>query len=110
MALLKSAGYKFILGGRIKKEVGAVKDWLFGLAKQNGCIYQKSQADGEKLIVSYSEKRAAKDAINRQRGIDRLEKAYRNGKVSKKNINPDFVNVSPKNFLRTKERYVDGVS
>lgn len=23
---------------------------------------------------------------------------------------PDFVNVSPKNFLRTKERYVDGVS
>lgn len=87
MALLKSAGYKFILGGRIKKEVGAVKDWLFGLAKQNGCIYQKSQADGEKLIVSYSEKRAAKDAINRQRGIDRLEKAYRNGKVSKKNIN-----------------------
>ncbi len=29
IALLKSAGYKFILGGRIKKEAESVKDWLF---------------------------------------------------------------------------------
>ena len=30
--------------------------------------------------------------------------------LSIKGVTPDFVNVSPKNFLRTKERYVDGVS
>ena len=87
ITLLKSAGYKFILGGRIKKEVESVKDWLFSLKKENGCVHQKPMTNGERLIVSYSEKRADKDALNRKKGIDRLEKAYKSGKVSKRNIN-----------------------
>lgn len=87
IALLKSAGYKFILGGRIKKEAESVKDWLFSLKKVNGCVHQKPMANGERLIVGYSEKRAEKDALNRKKGIDRLEKAYKSGKVSKRNIN-----------------------
>ena len=84
ITLLKSAGYKFILGGRIKKEVESVKDWLFSLKKENGCVHQKPMTNGERLIVSYSEKRADKDALNRKKGIDRLEKAYKSGKVSKR--------------------------
>lgn len=87
ITLLKSAGYKFILGGRMKKEAGAVKDWIFALERKDGGVYQRHIADGERLVVGYSEKRAAKDAHNRQRGIERLEKAYRSGKVSKRNIN-----------------------
>ena len=87
ISLLKSARYKFILGGRIKKEVESVKEWLCALTKENGCVHQKPMAYGERLIVSYSEKRACKDALNRKKGIDRLEKAYKNGKISKRNIN-----------------------
>lgn len=87
IALLKTAGYKFVLGGRIKKEVDPVKEWLFGLEKINGAVHSKDMPDGERIIVSYSQKRAAKDAFNRERGIQRLEKAYGSGKVSKKNIN-----------------------
>jgi hypothetical protein len=85
--LLKSAGYTFILGGRIKKEAGMVKDWLFSLESQDGAVYERKMDNGERIIVSYSAKRAAKDAFNRQRGIERLQKAYKSGKVSKKNIN-----------------------
>ena len=85
--LLTSAGYKFILGGRIKKEADKVKDWLFSLETVNGSVHDTTNANGERIIVSYSDKRAAKDAFNRIRGIERLEKAYKSGKVSKKNIN-----------------------
>lgn len=87
IALLKSAGYKFILGGRIKKEVGQVKEWLFSLERTNGHVYERAVNDDERLIVSFSEKRAAKDAHNRLKGIQRLENAYKSGKVSKRNIN-----------------------
>jgi len=37
--------------------------------------------------VSYSDKRAAKDAYNRNRGLQRLEKRIQSGKLSKANIN-----------------------
>lgn len=33
IALLKQAGYKFILGGRIKKESKSVQDWALSLEK-----------------------------------------------------------------------------
>ena len=41
----------------------------------------------ERIIVSYSDARARKDANNRERGIARLRKSYASGKVNKKNIN-----------------------
>ena len=87
ISLLKSAGYKFILGGRIKKEADKVKEWLFALEKRNGAVYDCILNSDERIIASYSEKRATKDSYNRQKGIERLEKSYKSGKVNKKNIN-----------------------
>ena len=87
ISLLKSAGYKFILGGRIKKEADKVKEWLFSLEKRNGAVYDCILDSDERIIASYSEKRASKDSYNRQKGIERLEKYYKSGKVNKKNIN-----------------------
>lgn len=40
--LLKKAGYKFILGGRIKKETKAIQDWVLSLPKQEGKLNEKS--------------------------------------------------------------------
>ena len=42
---------------------------------------------GRRLLVGYSESRARKDAHNREKGIRRLEKAYRAGRLNKENIN-----------------------
>ncbi len=41
----------------------------------------------ERIIVSYSEQRAAKDRHNRDKGIQRLRKAYSSGKIKKQNVN-----------------------
>lgn len=85
--LLKKAGYKFILGGRIKKETKAIQDWVLSLPKQEGKLNEKIINGDERVVISYSESRAAKDRHNRDKGIQRLRKAYSSGKISKKNVN-----------------------
>ena len=87
IALLKAAGYKFILGGRIKKESAAVQDWVLSLEKDSRKLHETSINGDERIIISYSDERAGKDRRNRERGIQRLRKAYASGRISKKNIN-----------------------
>ena len=45
------------------------------------------KGQNRRLIVQYSDKRAAKDRYNRERGIKRLEKKVASGKLTKANIN-----------------------
>jgi len=85
--LLRDAGYKYIIGGRIRNEKKPVKDWIVSIEKKNGVFMEKVRDNGERLIVGYSEERARKDAYNRSRGVDRLRKAYGSGKLSKDNVN-----------------------
>ena len=85
--LLKEAGYKFILAGRIKKESEPVRDWVLSLPKDPAVLHETTINGNERIIVSYSPARAAKDAKNREKGIARLRKSYASGKVNKKNIN-----------------------
>jgi len=84
--LLESAGYKYILGARIKNESEKIKRWMLSLNKSEGVFNEKKINDG-RLIVGYSSKRAKKDKYNRDKGIKRLEAAYKNGKVTKEHIN-----------------------
>ena len=42
---------------------------------------------GRRLLVGYTDDRAKKDAYNREKGIRRLEKAYKHGALTKGNIN-----------------------
>ena len=85
--LLKAAGYKFILAGRIKKESEPVRDWVMSLPKDPKRLHETTINEDERIIVSYSEERAKKDRHNRDKGIERLRKSYASGKVNKKNIN-----------------------
>ena len=85
--LLKAAGYKFILAGRIKKESEAVRDWVLSLPKDTALLHETVINGDERIIISYSESRAAKDAHNREKGIKRLRDAYASGKITKRNIN-----------------------
>jgi len=43
--------------------------------------------DGSKLIVSYKKARAINDFKNRQRGLEKLEKKIKSGKLTKQHIN-----------------------
>lgn len=87
ITLLKQAGYKFILGGRIKKESKVVQDWVLSLKKDPHKHNETVINGNERIIVSYSDQRAAKDRHNRDKGIQRLRKAYSSGKINKRNVN-----------------------
>ena len=87
VALLQEAGYKYILGARIKNEGASVKQWILSLEKKDKTSYEHKRQNGERLIVSYSEKRAKKEAYNRNRGIARLRKAYKSGHIPKQQVN-----------------------
>ena len=85
--LLQQAGYKYILGARIKNENSTVKQWILSLDKEDNVCNELKRPNGERLIVCYSDKRAKKDAYNRTRGIARLRKAYKNGHITKQQVN-----------------------
>ena len=85
--LLQQVGYKYILGARIKNENSTVKQWILSLDKEDNVCNELKRPNGERLIVCYSEKRAKKDAYNRTRGIARLRKAYKNGHITKQQVN-----------------------
>ena len=86
IALLESAGYKYIIGARIKNEEDKIKQWILSQGKQDGLFCETAKGQG-RLIVGYSDKRAKKDRYNREKGIKRLKTAYKSGILSKENIN-----------------------
>jgi len=80
-------GYRYILGGRIKNESKAVKETILQEKWKDLKAVKYDLPEGKKLIVSYSNKRAKKDAFNRNRGLKRLEKQLKSGKLTKRHIN-----------------------
>lgn len=85
--LLESAGYKYILGARIRNESPKMKDWVLSVNRTDGNVEECRKSDTQRLIVSYSESRARKNAWNRDKGVDRLRKAYAKGTLTKENVN-----------------------
>lgn len=84
--LLIEKGYEFILGARIKAESKKVKEQILALELSNGQTSIIDKGD-TRLVISYSDKRAKKDTYNRQKGLKRLEKSLKSGKLTKSNIN-----------------------
>ncbi len=87
IGLLRSGGYQFIVGGRIKKAAKDVEQWIKSIPHEDGQYHEKELENGDRLIVTYSSKRATKDAYNRNKGVERLRKAYASGKITKDKIN-----------------------
>ena len=87
IALLESGGYKYIIGARIKSENADIKSWILSQEKCDGVFCEISKPNKCRLIIGYSEKRARKDAYNREKGVRRLKKAYGRGRITKENIN-----------------------
>lgn len=85
--LLRSGGYSFIVGGRIKKYGKDETEWILSLPHEDGLFHERRLPNGDRLIVTYSSKRASKDAYNRTKGVERLKKAYSSGKITKDKIN-----------------------
>ena len=87
IGLLRSGGYKFIVGGRIRKSGKDVEEWILSLPHEDGQYHERMLDNGDRLIGTYSSKRASKDTYDRTKGVERLKKSYASGKITKDKIN-----------------------
>ncbi|MDM1373855.1 IS1634 family transposase [Myroides marinus] len=83
---LQAKNYEFILGARIKTESKQIKNQILSLQLKDGESTVISK-DDLKLIVTYSDNRAKKDKYNREKGLKKLEKSIKSGKLTKSSIN-----------------------
>lgn len=84
---LEEKGHEYIIGARIKNEPREIKTEILAQQYSDGTTVNIEKPGGKRLIINYSDKRAKKDAYNRQRGLKRLEKKIKSGKLTKSNIN-----------------------
>ena len=87
IADLETNGYRYIIGAKIKNESRKIQEWILGQPKLDNRMVEYDKGNGRRLLVGYTDDRARKDAYNREKGIRRLEKAYRRGTLTKENIN-----------------------
>ena len=83
---LQNNKYQYILGARLKNESDDIKEKVLGLEVEEDKPKELKSKYG-RLIVSFSSKRAYNDNKNRQKGIKRLEKRVKSGKLTKEHIN-----------------------
>lgn len=83
---LVTKNYEFILGARIKNESKPIKEKILALKLKSG-ESQIIKKDRLRLIITYSDTRAKKDKHNREKGLKRLEKRVKSGKLTKASIN-----------------------
>lgn len=83
---LQENGYKYILGARLKSESEEIKEKVLTLEIKEDYPREIKSKNG-RLIVSFTAKRAQNDRINREKGLKRLEKKVKSGKLTKEHIN-----------------------
>ena len=84
---LELGDYQYIIGARIKNESKQVKEKILDTKLKDGQIKKIKKSESSRIIISYSDKRAKKDVLNREQGLKRLEKRISSGKLTKSNIN-----------------------
>lgn len=84
---LKAQQYQYILGARIKNMNKEATAKILSLKLQDNQSETINLRENERLIVGYKTARAIRDAKNRKRGLQKLEKAIQTGKLGKKHIN-----------------------
>ncbi len=84
---LQEQGYEYILGARIKNKTNKIKEKILQTPLKDDQIKTIKKDENTRIIISYSKKRVKKDTHNRERGLKRLEKRIKSGKLTKSNIN-----------------------
>ncbi|MDZ7742733.1 MAG: IS1634 family transposase [Bacteroidota bacterium] len=84
---LENKGYEYILGARLKNETDQLKLQILESKFEDATIQSFKRKDKSRLIVHYASSRAKKDEYNRKRGLRRLEKRIKAGRLTKSSIN-----------------------
>lgn len=51
VSLLRKAGYKYVIGARIKSESKQVKKWILEQPTEDNCCHEYKCSNGERLII-----------------------------------------------------------
>lgn len=85
---LSQAQYRFIIGARIKNESDEIKRVILAQAREmkdgDSFVIKK---DNTRLVITFAQRRAYKDAKNREKGLRKLQAKIRTGKLTKEHIN-----------------------
>jgi transposase len=84
---LQNRNYEYIIGARIKNETKSIEKQILSAGLKNGESIAIVKDENSRVIISYSDARAKKDAANRKRGLEKLEKNITKGKLTKQHIN-----------------------
>jgi transposase len=84
---LEAGNYEYILGARLKNESEKIKADILKTQFTEGTTISLKKTANTRVVVSYSDIRAKKDAYNRRRGLTRLEKQVKSGRLTKSSIN-----------------------
>ena len=87
LSQLQAKDYQYIIGARIKNESQAVQQQILATTLKNGESIALQRDSYNRIVISYSDARATKDAANRKRGLEKLEKNLAAGKLTKQHIN-----------------------
>ena len=86
---LEQEQFRYIVGARIRNESQPIQEEILrlcGRLHDGGTVVIKKDS-AHRLIVSYSDKRAKKDAHNRRRGLKKLRRKVHSGKLTKEHLN-----------------------
>ena len=84
---LEKNQYEYIIGARLKNESEIIKSKIIKSKFTDGTTISIAKSTKTRLVVNYSSTRATRDAYNRQRGLHRLEKQIKVGRLTKSSIN-----------------------
>lgn len=84
---LEQKNYEYIIGARLKNEPEKIKQQILQKPLADAEILKIRKENNTRLIVAYATNRAVKDEHNRNRGLQRLEKQVKAGRLTKSNIN-----------------------
>jgi transposase len=84
---LEQNEYEYILGARPKNETNKIKEQLLETKLENDTYKVIKKDRKTRLIFTYSDKRQPKMSITAKRGLQRLEKQIKSGKLTKSQIN-----------------------
>ena len=85
---LEARGYKYIIGARMRNMPEDVREWILSREKRQDVVRELvlDKDRHKRLLVGYSEERAALDKKNREKGVGKLKKKYATGTVTKSKI------------------------
>lgn len=86
---LDAGKFPFIVAARLRNESGDMQKTILARCRGlgDGQTVDIAHQQGRRLIVSYSDQRAKKDRHNRERGLQRLRKRIRSGRMTKEQLN-----------------------